>query len=118
MADFKKLRVWRKAHALVLNADRIAAAIRRADHKPLRVQMNRAAMSIPTNIVEGRGKRSDRDFARFLGYALGSATELEYHIMVARDVGAIVEGDAASLLSQVIEIKKMLRGLIDRLSEQ
>jgi len=118
MADFKKLRVWRKAHALALNADRIAAEIRGAIHKPLSVQMNRAAMSIPTNIVEGRGKRSDRDFARFLGYALGSATELEYHIMVARDVGAILRNDAASLLSQVIEVKKMLRGLIDRLSEQ
>ena len=118
MADFKKLRVWRKAHALALNANRIVAEIRGADHKPLRVQMNRAAMSIPTNIVEGRGKRSDRDFARFLGYALGSATELEYHIMVARDIGAIAENDAASLLSQVVEIKKMLRGLIDRLFEQ
>ena len=118
MADFKKLRVWRKAHALALNANRIVAEIRAADHKPLRVQMNRAAMSIPTNIVEGRGKRSDRDFARFLGYALGSATELEYHIMVARDIGAIAENDAASLLSQVVEIKKMLRGLIDRLFEQ
>ena len=118
VADFKKLRVWRKAHALALNADRIAAEIRRADHKPLRVQMNRAAMSIPTNIVEGRGKRSDRDFARFLGYALGSATELEYHIIVARDVGAIADEDATSLLSHVVEIKKMLRGLIDRLSAQ
>ena len=115
MADFKKLRVWRKAHALALNTDRVAREIRRADHKSLRSQMNRAAMSIPTNIVEGRGKRSDRDFARFLGYALGSATELEYHIMVARDVGAVAEDDAASLLSQVVEIKKMLRGLIDHL---
>ncbi len=118
VADFKKLRVWRKAHALALNTDRIAAGIRDAHYKPLRTQMNRAAMSIPTNIVEGRGKRSDRDFARFLGYALGSATELEYHIMVARDVGAIAEDDARSLLSQVVEIKKMLRGLIDRLFEQ
>src|SRR2546423_12736800 len=117
VADFKKLRVWRKAHALALNTDRIAAEIRRVDHKALRVQMNRAAMSIPTNIVEGRGKRSDRDFARFLGYALGSATELEYHIMVARDVQAITQPKASSLLSQVIEVKKMLHGLIARLAD-
>jgi four helix bundle protein len=118
MADFKKLRVWKKAHALALNADRIAAEIRGADHRSLRSQLNRAAMSIPTNIVEGRGKRTDRDFARFLGYALASACELEYHITLARDVGAIAEEDFASLQSQVIAIKRMLHGLIDRLSEQ
>ena len=118
MADYKKLRVWTKAYALAINADRISAKIRSADHKPLRSQLNRAALSIPTNIVEGRAKRSDRDFARFLGYALGSATELEHHLMVARDVGAINESDATSLLSQVIEIKRMLHGLIDRLLGQ
>ena len=118
MADYKKLRVWTKAYALALNADRIAGEIRDADHKPLRSQLNRAALSIPTNIVEGRAKKSDRDFARFLGYALGSATELEHHIMVGRDVGVIRESDAASLISQVIEIKRMLHGLIDRLLGQ
>ena len=118
MADYKKLRVWMKAYALAINADRIAAEIRSADHKALRSQLNRAAMSIPTNIVEGRAKKSDRDFARFLSHALGSATELEHHIMVARDVGAMKEADATSLLSQVIEIKRMLHGLIDRLLGQ
>ena len=116
VADFKKLRVWRKAHALALNVERIASAIRGAHCKPLRTQMCRAAMSIPTNIVEGRSKNSDRDFARFLGYALGSATELEYHTIVARDVHAITQPDAKSLLSQVVEVKKMLHGLIARLS--
>jgi len=75
-------------------------------------------MSIPTNIVEGRGKKTDRDFARYLGYALGSACELEYHITLARDIGAISEGDFNSLMRQVVDIKRMLHGLIDRLSEQ
>ena len=118
MADYKNLRVWKKAYALAINADRIANEIRDADHKPLRGQLNRAALSIPSNIVEGRPKRSDRDFARFLGYALGSATELEHHIMIGRDVGAIPESDASSLLNQVIEIKRMLHGLIERLLGQ
>jgi len=118
VANFKKLRVCRMAHALALNADRFATAIRGADYRALRMQINRAAMSIPTNIVEGRAKKTDRDFARFLGYALGSATELEYHVIVARDVRAISDADAASFVSQVVEVRKMLRGLIDRLSEQ
>ncbi|HJQ10820.1 MAG TPA: four helix bundle protein [Gemmatimonadaceae bacterium] len=115
MADYKKLRVWRKAYALAINADRIASEIRDADHKPLRSQLNRAALSIPTNIVEGRAKATDRDFARFLGYALGSATELEHHTMVGRDVGVISESDSAFLLTQAIEVKKMLTALIGRL---
>jgi four helix bundle protein len=118
MADFKKLRVWKKAHALALNADRVAAAIRGAAHNPLRSQLNRAAMSIPTNIVEGRGKKTDRDFARYLGYALGSACELEYHIILAKDVGAIPQSEFDALLRQVVDIKRMLHGLIDKLSEQ
>jgi len=118
MADFKKLRVWKKAHALALNADRVVASIRNAAHKPLRSQLNRAAMSIPTNIVEGRGKKTDRDFARYLGYALGSACELEYHIILAHDVGAIPEPDFDALMRQVVDIKRMLHGLIERLSAQ
>src|SRR6185503_12889724 len=91
VADFRKLRVWKKAHALALNADRVAAAIRGAGHSSLRTQLNRAAMSIPTNIVEGRAKKSDEDFARYLGYALGSANELECRVILAHDVGAMSE---------------------------
>ena len=115
MADYRKLQVWKKAYALALNADRIATRIRDSAHKPLSSQMNRAALSIPTNIVEGRSKRTDKDFARFLGYALGSATELEHHVMVARDVGVVSDADAKSLLDQTAEVRKMLHGLIDRL---
>ncbi|MFL5482685.1 MAG: four helix bundle protein [Gemmatimonadaceae bacterium] len=116
MADHKKLRVWRMAYALALNADRVATEIRNPDHKALRSQLNRAAMSISANIVEGRAKKSDRDFARFLGYALGSAAELEHHTMIARDVKAISVSDSSVLLAEVVEVKKMLHGLINRLS--
>jgi len=77
--------------------------------------MVRAAMSIATNIVEGRGQKSERDFARFLRYALNSTAELEYHLIVARDIRAIRDSDATSLLAQAIEIRKMLHGLITRL---
>ncbi|HJP85898.1 MAG TPA: four helix bundle protein [Gemmatimonadaceae bacterium] len=116
MADYRKLQVWKKAYALALNADRVATEIRNAAHKPLRSQLNRAALSIPTNIVEGRAKTTDKDFARFLGYAMGSATELEHHVMIGRDLGAISATDAKSLLAQTIEVRKMLQGLINRLN--
>ena len=78
--------------------------------------MIRAAMSIPANIVEGRSQKGERDFARFLGYALNSCSELEYHLIVARDIKAISMNACTSLVDQVVEVRKMLRGLIRSLS--
>jgi four helix bundle protein len=112
MGDFAKLHVWRKAHALALNVHTAAIRIRGANYASLRSQMIRAAMSVPANIVEGRGQKSERDFARFLGYALNSSSELEYHLVVARDIRAITLGDFTSLLAQLIEVRKMLHGLL------
>lgn len=74
-------------------------------------------MSIAANIVEGRSQKSEREFARFLGYALHSSTELEHHLIVARDIEVIVENDFVSLISQTITVRKMLYGLLERLSE-
>ena len=117
MSDFKKLRVWRKAHALTLNVHRIAASIRGSQYAPLRSQMIRAAMSISANIVEGREHNNDREFARFLGYALASTSELEHHFIVARDLKTITTADFSSTLSQLIDVRKMLHGLVDTLSQ-
>ncbi len=74
-------------------------------------------MSIPANIVEGRRQQSERDFARFLRYALNSGFELEYHIIVARDIGAVPDGEAASLLGEIIEVRRMLHGLIVKVTQ-
>src|SRR5687767_1181707 len=114
MGDFAKLHVWRKAHALALNVHTAAIRIRGSNYAALRGQMIRAAMSIPANIVERRGQKSQRDFGRFLGYALHSSSELEYHLLVARDIGAISLSDFRSLVDQLIEVGKMLRGLLKR----
>jgi four helix bundle protein len=115
MADFKKLVVWEKAHALMVAVHGIAKSIRRSYDVALRSQMNRAALSIPTNIVEGRRQASDAEFARFLRIALNSGCELEYHLIAARDVGAISTADSDALIRQVIEVRRMLHGLINRL---
>ena len=117
MADFKKLRVWEKAHALMLAVYGVAKSIRKTYDISLRSQMNRAALSIPTNIVEGRRQASDPEFARFLRIALNSGFELEYHLIAARDIGAIAERDSDFLICQVIEVRKMLHGLLRRLGE-
>ena len=78
--------------------------------------MFKAAMSIPANIAEGRRQKSEKDFSRFLGYALGSNSELEHHLIVAHDTKVIAESDFVALLSQTITVRKMLYGLLLRLA--
>ena len=111
MSDFKKLEVWRKAHALALNVHRVASRIRGPDSASQRSQLLRAAMSIPTNIVEGTGQASGKEFGRFLSIALKSTSELEYHLILAREIRAITVSDYESLIAQTIEVRKMLHGL-------
>ncbi len=72
-------------------------------------------MSIPANIAEGRRQESEKEFARFLRIALNSACELEYHLIVARDLEAIPENDAAALIAECIEVRKMLHGLLGKI---
>ena len=115
MSDYKKLEVWRKAHALALNAHRAAIRIRGSEYAPFRSQIIRAAMSIPANIVEGREQKTDAAFARFLRIALASTSELDYHLTAARDIGALPKSEYLSLSSQIVEVRMMLHGLIRRL---
>ena len=118
MSDFKKLVVWQKAHALALHAHRTAMGIRASRYASLRSQIIRSAMSIPANIVEGRRQDSERDFARFLHYSLNSAYELEYHLMLARDMEVIADAEASSLLAELIQVRRMLHGLLKRIKQK
>ena len=73
-------------------------------------------MSIPANIVEGRAQETDAQFSRLLSIAIGSSTELEYHLMVASDAGSLAEAKANILVKRVVEVRKMLIGLRKKLS--
>src|SRR5215212_6664837 len=115
MGNFRKLKVWEKSHYLAVRIHQMAISMRSLRYASLRQQMIRAAESIPTNIVEGSRKASNRDFARFLGYAVNSASELEYHLILAHDIGATPETETSTLIADAIEIRKMLHGLIRRL---
>ena len=115
MSDFKNLKVWRKAHALALNVHRAALKIKGAQFVSLRGQLTRAAFSIPTNVVEGNGQESPQQFARFVRFSLNSSSELEYHLMAARDVEVMTATDFKSLTAQTIEVRKMLYGLLRHL---
>ena len=97
---------------LMLDTHRIALGIKGGAYLSLRSQLICSAMSVPTNIVEGRAQRSERDFARFLGYSVASARELEYELLAARDVGVMTSEDYESLTQQLADVLKMLHGLI------
>ena len=111
MGDFKRLQVWRKAHALSIRIHLLARRMRGAGVANLRNQLIRAAESIPTNIVEGHGQASPKDFARFLGYSLNSGAEVEQHLLTARALSVIGEPDFRSVLAELIEVRKMTYGL-------
>ena len=113
VSDYHKLKVWRKSYALALSVQPVAIAIPGADYASLRNQILRAVTSISTNIVEGSGKQSRKEFARFLRIALNSASELEFHLMMARDFKLITAAQFSSLSAQSIEIRKMLFGLVN-----
>ncbi|HJQ12634.1 MAG TPA: four helix bundle protein [Gemmatimonadaceae bacterium] len=116
MTDFKKLKVWEKSHSLAVQTHKLATEIREPYLSTLRNQMTRASASIPTNIVEGSRQASNKEFARFLRYSMNSASELEYHFILARDIGATPEQISDALISLTIEVRKMLYGLLRRVT--
>ena len=118
MQDFKKLSVWQKAHKLTLEVFAISATFAHPPYYSLRSQMTRAAMSIPANLAEGTGRTGDPEFRRFARIALGSASELEYHLLLARDLGLVPAATHDRLSEGVVEIKRMLAGLIAKLSNK
>lgn len=114
MQDFRKLLVWQKGHELVLHVYRVSRGFPREELFGLTSQMRRCAVSVPSNIAEGSGRGSDPDFARFLIIAMGSSSELEYQLLLARDLGYVEAESHRSIETLVKEVKKMLAALIKR----
>ena len=112
MRAFRELKVWSKAHALTIAVFLATRNIKRGEFPGLASQLRRAAASIPTNIAEGCGHATEREFARFLQMALASASELEYHLLLAFDLDILSRRIYVELDSAVTEIKRMLTSLI------
>ena len=107
MKDFKKIQVWQKAHELVLRIYQVTMLFPKDELYGLTSQIRRAASSIPANIAEGCGRNTQIELARFVHIASGSASELEYHLLLARDLGFIEVPVFMELDSSVNEIKRM-----------
>lgn len=115
MGDFRKLRVWVAAQQIAIDADRVTSEMHGARSASLRDKLMRAAMSVPSNIVEGSAHTSPREFARYLTIALASASELEGHVQLARDLNLMSEHDFSGLIALIVDVRKMLHGLIKKL---
>lgn len=118
MKDFRKILVWEKAHHLTLAIYKASTAFPKDELYGLTSQMRRAAASIPANIAEGCGRDTDPDFRRFLQIAMGSASELQYHLILAHDLGLIEAQNYAPLEQSVIEVKRMLASFIQKLKAE
>ena len=108
---FQELEVWRAAHALALDVYRATTSFPEAERFGLQSQLRRAAVSVASNIAEGSAL-TDVEFRRFLRTALGSATEVEYQILLARDLGFLGSESQADLDAKVGSIKRMLQAFI------
>ena len=114
MQDFRKLKVWEKAHALTVAIYRGTTLVKRGRFPGLVSQIRRSAASIPANIAEGCGYWGPRELARFLQIAMASACELEYHLILAADLGMIPQARFPTLEASTTEVKRMLASLILR----
>lgn len=115
MQDFRELKVWQKAHELTLAIYRATVDFPREELYGITRQIRRCAASVAANLAEGRCRQSDRDFGRFVGIALGSASETEYYLLLARDLGFIAPARYENLAQQVEEVKRMLTAFHTRL---
>ena len=115
MEDFKDLKVWTKAHELTLLVYQLTRAFPREEMYGLTSQLRHAASSIGANIAEGCGRRSDGEMRRFLRIARGSASKLEYHFLLARDLQFLNGDEFKDLEGKVLEVQRMLASLVQRL---
>ncbi|MCQ4035394.1 four helix bundle protein [Kaistella montana] len=115
MKDFRQLQVWSKAHHLVKEIYLITESFPKEEIYGVTSQLRRASVSIPTNIAEGCGRGSDADFKRFIQMSFGSASEVEYLVFLSFELSFITESNYVILNPQIVEIKKMLARLINKL---
>jgi four helix bundle protein len=115
-SSFKDLRVWQEAMKLVCEVYRETTGFPKQEVYGLTQQMRRAAVSVPSNIAEGKGHRSDREFTHFLLHARGSLLELQTQILIAQELQYLAEVRTGLLLEAADRVGRGLNGLINALS--
>jgi four helix bundle protein len=113
--DFRELKVWQKAHELTLAVHQITTSFPREELYGLTTQMRRASSSIAANVAEGCGRNGDAELNRFCSIAMGSASEVQYFLLLAKDLHLLAGGDYDRLAEKTTELKRMLTGLVQKL---
>jgi four helix bundle protein len=112
MQDFRTLKVWQKGHPLTLAIYHATVKFPKGELSRLTARMRRAAASIPANIAEGCGRSGKAELGRFLQISMGSASEIEYHLMLAHDLGLLPDPEYQRLDSRAVELKRMISSFI------
>ncbi|CAN5877924.1 four helix bundle protein [soil metagenome] len=115
MKNFRDLQIWSRSHQLTLEVYRLTQGFPKSETYGHVSQMRRSVSSIPTNIAEGSGRNTEKDFARFLDNAMGSASELEYQLILAHDLEYLSDDTYELTNRELIEIKRMLNAFIQKL---
>ena len=118
MRNYRDLQVWNKAHDLTLELYRISRAFPREEIYGITNQLRRAAVSIGSNLAEGCGRRTSAELARFVRIAMGSASELDYQLLLCRDLGFINGDDFGHAATRLTEVRKMLTSFLSSVEEQ
>jgi four helix bundle protein len=118
LASFKDLRVWQEAMKLAVEIYTATAQFPRHELYGLSNQLRRAAVSIPSNIAEGKGHRSDREFTNYLLHARGSLLEVQTQVMIAKELQYLSGDQSRQLLTQADAIGRSLNSLINSLREK
>jgi len=115
MRDFREIKVWEKSHRLTLGIYDATCGFPREELYGLTAQLRRCSASIPANIAEGCGRSGDAELERFMLISTGSASELDYHLLLARDLGYLDFRQYRELLRKTQEVKRMLSTFITKL---
>ncbi len=116
MKTFRELKVWEKAHHLTLAVYKVTQNFPKYELYGLTSQIRRSCASIPANIAEGCGRRGDAELGRFLQITMGSASELEYHLLLAHDLNFLKFSEYEPLRNDVAKVKRMLTSFIQKLN--
>ncbi|MFI5335655.1 MAG: four helix bundle protein [Opitutales bacterium] len=115
MKDYRQIQVWQRSHALTVRIYQLTKHFPKDELFGLTSQMRRAASSTPANIAEGCGRDGDPELRRFMTIALGSACELDYHILLATELGYLTAQASAPIAGDILEIRRMLGSFIKKL---
>lgn len=118
MRNYQDLHVWTKAHSLTLDLYRVSRAFPKEEIYGVTSQIRRAAISVGSNLAEGCGRRTSSELARFVRIAMGSASELDYDLLVCRDLGYLKTDDFIRLSKDLVEVRKMLTAFLSKVEEQ